>query len=78
MIDQAALSRYHRDGFIVVEEVFSAAEIEAMRTALDRAARRDLYGEDDAAALRDILFAWWEARFLTAANGAPSMETDAV
>ena len=36
MIDQAAVARYHRDGFIVVEEVFSAAEIDAMRTALDR------------------------------------------
>ncbi|MEC8563517.1 MAG: hypothetical protein VXY90_06445, partial [Pseudomonadota bacterium] len=34
MIDQAAVARYHRDGFIVVEEVFSAAEIDAMRTAL--------------------------------------------
>ncbi len=44
---------------------------------LDRLARRDLYGADDGAALRDILFSWWETRFLTAANGAPSMETDA-
>ncbi|MEC9433455.1 MAG: urea carboxylase-associated family protein [Pseudomonadota bacterium] len=56
-------------------EVSLSADEAAM---LDRLARRDLYGGDDAQALRDILFAWWEARFLTAANGAPSMETDAV
>lgn len=41
---------------------------------LDRHARRDLYGDDDAAALRDIVFTWWEERFLNAASGAPSLE----
>jgi uncharacterized protein YcgI (DUF1989 family) len=43
---------------------------------LDRCARRDLYGNDDGAALRDILFTWWEERFLKAASGAPSLEAE--
>ncbi|SFH62409.1 DUF1989 domain-containing protein [Albimonas pacifica] len=55
-------------------EVALSGEEAAM---LDRLARRELYGDDDGAALRDVLFSWWETRFLTAANGAPSMETDA-
>jgi uncharacterized protein len=36
--------------------------------------RTDIYGEDDAAALRDLLFSWWEERFLQAHAGAPSIE----
>jgi uncharacterized protein YcgI (DUF1989 family) len=32
--------------------------------------------EDDAAALRDILFTWWEERFLAAHSGAPAIERD--
>lgn len=28
--------------------------------------RADIYGDDDAAALRDLLFSWWEDRFLEA------------
>lgn len=43
---------------------------------LDRLARRELYGDDDGAALRDVFFSWWEGRFLTAANGAPSLEAE--
>ncbi|WP_454620254.1 DUF1989 domain-containing protein [Bradyrhizobium cenepequi] len=35
----------------------------------------EIYGEDDAAALRDILFSWWEERFLQAHAGAPAIET---
>jgi hypothetical protein len=37
--------------------------------------RSDIYGEDDAAALRDVLFSWWEERFLQAHAGAPSIES---
>jgi hypothetical protein len=37
--------------------------------------RRDIYGDDDAAALRDLLFSWWEERFLLAHAGAPSIES---
>jgi len=35
--------------------------------------RSDIYGDDDAAALRDLLFSWWEERFLQAHAGAPSI-----
>jgi uncharacterized protein len=37
--------------------------------------RTDIYGDDDAAALRDLLFSWWEERFLQAHAGAPSIES---
>jgi hypothetical protein len=36
--------------------------------------RLDIYGDDNAAALRDILFTWWEERFLAANSGAPAIE----
>ena len=36
--------------------------------------RTDIYGGDDAAALRDILFSWWEERFLQGHAGAPSID----
>ena len=35
--------------------------------------RTDIYGDDDAAALRDLLFSWWEERFLLAHAGAPAI-----
>lgn len=54
-------------------EITFDAELAA---AFERLANRDLYGEDDGAALRDIFFSWWEDTFLTAANGAPSISTD--
>jgi uncharacterized protein len=41
----------------------------------DSVKRVDIYGEDDAAALRDLLFSWWEERFLQAHAGAPSIES---
>ena len=53
MIDQAAVARYHRDGFIVVEDVFSAAEIEAMRAVLDRLVA-DAGGVSDHDAVYDL------------------------
>jgi uncharacterized protein len=37
-----------------------------------RRLKRDIY-DDDAAALRDILFSWWEERFLAAHSGAPAI-----
>jgi hypothetical protein len=37
--------------------------------------RTDIYGDDDAAALRDLLFSWWEERFLLAHAGAPAIES---
>ena len=36
-------------------------------------AKLELYGDDDSAALRDILFTWWEERFLAASSGAPAI-----
>jgi uncharacterized protein len=41
--------------------------------ALLQRVKLDLYGGDDAAALRDILFSWWEERFLAAHSGAPAI-----
>lgn len=40
--------------------------------AFDRL-RLPLYGEDDGAALRDLLFTWWEERYLAANSGAPAI-----
>ncbi|HEV2517229.1 MAG TPA: urea carboxylase-associated family protein [Devosia sp.] len=37
------------------------------------AARQPLYGNDDGAALRDMLFTWWEERYLGASAGAPAI-----
>ena len=57
---------------IVLEELavpLTAAEA----AALDRV-RLTVYRDDDAAALRDVLFAWWEERFLGATeSGAPDI-----
>jgi uncharacterized protein len=61
---------------IVVSDVAVALSAEEAGM-LDAHARRDLYGADDGAALRDILFTWWEERFLNAASGAPSLEEKA-
>lgn len=37
------------------------------------ALRLPLYGDDDGAALRDLLFTWWEERYLSANSGAPAI-----
>jgi hypothetical protein len=44
--------------------------------AFNAVKRTDIYGEDDAAALRDLLFSWWEERFLQAHAGAPAIESE--
>jgi hypothetical protein len=41
--------------------------------AFNATKRTDSYGDDDAAALRDLVFSWWEERFLEACAGAPSI-----
>jgi len=57
---------------IVVEEL-SVTLSEEEAAALDRV-RLPVYGADDGAALRDVLFTWWEQRFLGAAeSGAPDI-----
>ena len=45
---------------------------EAEAAAFD-ALRLPLYGADDGAALRDLLFTWWETRYLAANSGAPAI-----
>jgi uncharacterized protein len=58
---------------IVVSDLpvaLSAEESEMLRRL-----KRDIY-DDDAAALRDILFSWWEERFLAAHSGAPAIGGD--
>jgi uncharacterized protein len=45
----------------------------AEEAALLAEAKLELYGDDDAAALRDIVFTWWEERFLAASSGAPAI-----
>lgn len=39
-----------------------------------QALRHAVHGDDDGAALRDIVFSWWEARFLAAKSGAPAVD----
>ena len=62
---------------LVVEDV--AVSLTAEEAAwLDRL-RLPVYGADDGAALRDVLFTWWEQRFLGAAeSGAPALTADKI
>ncbi|MEO8683997.1 MAG: urea carboxylase-associated family protein [Devosia sp.] len=41
--------------------------------ALFDAVKLAQYGDDDAQALRDLVFTWWEERYLAAASGAPAI-----
>ncbi|OEO28635.1 hypothetical protein VW23_004140 [Devosia insulae DS-56] len=54
----------------IEELVVTLTEEEAL---LFDAARQPLYGNDDGAALRDMLFTWWEERYLGASAGAPAI-----
>ncbi|MCW6507932.1 urea carboxylase-associated family protein [Lichenifustis flavocetrariae] len=70
-----------RDATYVPEFVNVPLREDVLRVTLDadEAAMLDglrlpVYGSDDASALRDILFTWWEERFLGAAQaGAPAV-----
>ena len=42
-------------------------------TALFDSVRLPLYGDDDGAALRDLIFTWWEERYLAGNAGAPAV-----
>jgi len=57
---------------IRVEDV--PVTLTADELALLKSAKLALYGDDDAAALRDILFTWWEERFLSGNSGAPAID----
>lgn len=48
-------------------------ELTDEEAALFEDARLPLYGDDEGAALRDLLFSWWEERFLKAGSGAPAI-----
>ncbi|KQU94335.1 urea carboxylase-associated family protein [Devosia sp. Root105] len=56
---------------IRIEEL--AVTLTGEEAALFDAARLPLYGDDDGAALRDLLFTWWEERYLGANAGAPAI-----
>jgi uncharacterized protein len=45
----------------------------AAEAALLQNVKLGMYGDDDASALRDIFFTWWEERFLGANAGAPAI-----
>lgn len=49
------------------------AELTDEEAALFDAVKLPLYGDDDAQALRDLVFTWWEERYLAAASGAPAI-----
>ena len=58
---------------IVLEDV--AVTLSGEEADLLERLRQPIYGADDGAALRDVLFTWWEERFLGAAeSGAPALE----
>lgn len=48
-------------------------ELTPAEAALFDSVRLPVHGADDGAALRDVLFSWWESRFLAAASGAPAI-----
>ena len=57
---------------IVVEDI--AVPLSEEEQAMLAALRLPVYGDDDGAALRDVLFTWWEQTFLGAAeSGAPDI-----
>ncbi|CAM5763077.1 hypothetical protein LMIY3S_00692 [Labrys miyagiensis] len=57
---------------ITIEEV--AVPLSGEEAAMLDGLRLPVYGDDDGAALRDVLFTWWEQRFLGAAeSGAPAI-----
>jgi uncharacterized protein len=69
--DPAYKAEFPNTPIVVTELPIRLAPDElAMFNAVKRA---DIYGDDDAAALRDLLFSWWEERFLQAHAGAPSI-----
>ena len=56
---------------LIVEDI--VVPLSAEETSLLNDAKLAIYGDDLSAALRDILFTWWEERFLSASSGAPAI-----
>ena len=50
-----------------------AVPLSVEEASLLAGAKLESYGDDDAAALRDIFFTWWEERFLAGSSGAPAI-----
>ena len=50
-----------------------AVELSEEEAALFDTVKLAQYGDDDAPALRDLVFTWWEERYLTGASGAPAI-----
>jgi uncharacterized protein YcgI (DUF1989 family) len=49
-------------------------ELSAEEAALFDSIKLPQYGDDDPQALRDLVFTWWEERYLNAASGAPAIK----
>jgi len=58
---------------LTVEEL--AVPLSAEELTLLKRVRQPVYGDDLGAALRDVLFSWWEERFAAANSGAPAIGT---
>jgi hypothetical protein len=57
---------------LVLQEL--SVKLTAEEAAALQRVRLPVYGDDDGAALRDVLFTWWEEKFLGAAeSGAPAI-----
>jgi hypothetical protein len=56
---------------LTVEELPVALSAEEL--ALLESVKLDIYGDNLGAALRDVLFSWWEERYFAAASGAPDV-----
>lgn len=61
---------------VPIVETALSIPLSAEEMALLERVKSPIYGDDLGAALRDVLFTWWEERFLQGASGAPSIETE--
>jgi uncharacterized protein YcgI (DUF1989 family) len=60
---------------VPIVETELAIPLSAEELAMLERLKLPIYGDDLGAALRDVVFSWWEARFLTGASGAPAIES---
>jgi uncharacterized protein len=60
----------------LVEDTFDIPLSPDEYEAFARNARAETYGADDASALRDLVFTWWENKYLQAASGAPKIQSN--
>jgi uncharacterized protein len=58
----------------LVEDAITVELSSEEYVALKRNARSDIYGDDLSSALRDLVFTWWENKYLKAASGAPQIK----